>query len=346
MRHIRSLLPSCSSLTRCICSLWIISILVATVSADSVEENAKELEGSSNLSAAVIPVEELRSSGLSYIDAIVLGVVEGLTEYLPVSSTGHLILADRFMEGDAKDVSSEISEARNAYLIVIQGGAILAVMFLYWRKLLGILMGLIGRDPAGLALGLKILVGFLPAALAGPFLNDWIESKLFNSTAVAVALTVGAVVMILVEWNRKRKHGNDNLESSKTEKGSIETLSYKGALLVGVMQCLAMWPGMSRSMVTIVGGYLAGLSAKSAAEFSFLLGFLTLSAASAYSLLGSWDVLVRTIEPGPALTGIAIATIVAFVAVKWFVGFLAKHGLLLFAYYRIALAVLIVLVLN
>jgi len=280
-------------------------------------------------------------SSLSNAEAVTLGMVEGLTEYLPVSSTGHLILVDQWMrKGEALNRDTE--EARNAYLIVIQGGAILAVLFLYWRKLLGILMGLLGRNPEGLSLGLKVGVAFIPAALTGPFLNDIIESRLFNPSSVAIALILGAIAMLLVEWRRK------TLQPAKTDATAavdvfktIDQLSYRGALAVGLMQCLAMWPGMSRSMVTIVGGYFVGLSAKSAAEFSFLLGFLTLSAASVYSLLGSWHVMVSTLEPGPALLGLVVATIVAFVAVKWFVGFLSKHGLTVFAYYRLILAVVI-----
>lgn len=283
------------------------------------------------------PSSEMESKpGLTATDAIVLGVVEGLTEYLPVSSTGHLILADHLLDQRNPTTSHTMQEARNAYLIVIQGGAILAVLLLYWRKLLAIAMGLLGRDAEGLSLGLKILLAFLPAAFLGLLLNDWIESSLFNPNTVAIGLVIGSVIMVLAEWYRKQKPLPESSVSDDAD--SLQQLSYRGAMVVGCMQCLALCPGMSRSMVTIVGGYLAGLSAKSSAEFSFLLGFLTLSAASLYSLLRSWDAIVTTLEPGPVLLGIAVATVVAFLAVKWFVAYLSKHGLIVFAFYRIAVA--------
>ncbi len=274
---------------------------------------------------------------LGYTDALILGVVEGLTEYLPVSSTGHLILVDEAIsDGEAGQ------EARNAYLIVIQGGAILAVIFIYWRKILAILMGLLGRNKAGLNLGLKVLVGFLPAAMLGPLLDDFIESKLFNPLAVTVALALGAILMIFVEKTRKPVKIED---AEGLENDEIVKLPYSKTLIIGCLQCVAMWPGMSRSMMTIVGGYFVGLSAKAAAEYSFLLGLVTLTAASAYSLLKSWDVISTQIKLGPAVLGIVIATVVAFLAVKWFVSFLTKYGLIPFAIYRLILSAVIIWVL-
>ena len=288
------------------------------------------------------PSESTPQNALTYSQSAVLGVIEGLTEYLPVSSTGHLILADYFFDRSS-DVTSNPAEldtsraARNAYLIVIQGGAILAVLLIYWKKVLGILMGLLGRNPQGLALGLKVLVAFIPAALVGPFLNDLIEAKLFNPVSVCIALVLGAVVMIVVEKRRTPRDSSTDGHTTPSHK-TMEDLSYREALMIGVAQCFAMWPGMSRSMVTIVGGYLAGLEARAAAEFSFLLGLVTLSAASCYSLLKSGSAIVEQINMGPALFGILVATVVAFLAVKWFVGFLTRHGMLVFAIYRLILA--------
>jgi len=294
------------------------------------------------------PVEEgesLPGGAFSYSESFVLGVVEGLTEYLPISSTGHLILTnhlfDLFRDEDTAN-AEKLSEARNAYLIVIQGGAILAVLLIYWQKIWTILLGLMGRNPAGLSLGLKVGVAFLPAAVLGPLLNDWIESKLFNPMMVSVALALGAVAMVIME--RRYRSVLKRMESEGGEQSlitDISALSYKSSLFIGLMQCIAMWPGMSRSMVTIVGGYLSNLEAKAAAEFSFMLGLVTLSAASAYSLLGSWDAITTHLEWGPMICGFVVATIVAFLAVKWFVGFLSHHGLYLFAYYRLLLAALI-----
>lgn len=278
-------------------------------------------------------------NGLNYTDAAILGVVEGLTEYLPVSSTGHLILTDYFMDDSEERESDHGGRAAiNAYLIVIQGGAILAVLFIYWKKIFIIFLGLIGKNPKGLALGLKILVAFIPAALIGPFLNDLIESNLFNPFSVCVALASGAVLMIWVELLRAKKSREASMEVEGLSMLQMEDMSYRASFFIGVMQCFAMWPGMSRSMVTIIGGYFVGLEAKAAAEFSFLLGLLTLSAASCYSMLDSWDVMIDYIKPGPAIFGVVVATVVAFAAVKWFVKFLAKHGLIVFAIYRLLLA--------
>ena len=286
-----------------------------------------------------VPPSVTQESTLPYTEAAILGVIEGLTEYLPVSSTGHLILADYFMDqSDQKTDTVSVDDgkvARNAYLIIIQAGGILAVLLIYWKKIISILMGLIGRNPQGLALGLKILIAFVPAALLGPLLNDLIEATLFNPVPVCIALVLGAVVMIVVERYRPSL-GADDFPSV-----TIETLSFRSALFIGAMQCVAMWPGMSRSMITIVGGYLVGLRAKAAAEFSFLLGLVTLSAASCYSLLKSGDVLIEQIQIGPALIGILVATVVAFLAVKWFIGYLTRHGMFVFAIYRLILAIAI-----
>jgi undecaprenyl-diphosphatase len=273
---------------------------------------------------------DIEGTGLNYLDAVVLGVVEGLTEYLPVSSTGHLILVDRWLSGES--VTSESEErARNAYLIIMQGGAILAVLLLYWARVKTVFLGILGRDPEGLALGTRLFLAFLPAAGIGLLLKDWIEAVLFNPGAVCLALAVGAFLMIAAEWSRKKHPPKKMLER-------MEDMNLRQAITIGLMQCLAMWPGMSRSMMTIVAGYRCGLSPKAAAEFSFLLGLITLGAASAYSLLRSWRDLAEHVSLGPALMGVIVATIVAFVAVKWFVGFLSRHGLLAFAIYRLILA--------
>ena len=332
-------------------SSWILAI--AATSLVMVAQNTDDASVTVEAKPTLFEMEDVnpitKSEGLSYWESTVLGVVEGLTEYLPVSSTGHLILADHWMDAGREDTAlgelevSRAKQARNAYLVVIQGGAILAVVLLYWRKLWSILMGLFGRDKAGLQLGLKVLVAFIPAAMLGPLLNDWIETRLFNPSAVATALFIGAFIMFWVEWRRKKTQQTalEDAQSLPAVEHDMADMNYKGALFIGVMQCFAMWPGMSRSMMTIVGGYLTGLSAKAAAEFSFLLGLLTLSAASAYSLLKSWDVMVETLNPGPALLGVFVATIVAFLAVKWFVHYLTRHGLFVFAVYRLFLAVLV-----
>jgi len=298
------------------------------------------------------------AKGLSFTDAVILGLVEGLTEYLPVSSTGHLIIANALLglDGDAPMTDQSgtpilvedhagklrpytIGDAAYAYVIVIQAGAIVAVVLLYWRTILTLILGCLGKDRNGLKLAINLIVAFIPAAVLGLLLNDLIESALGDNTfAVAGALIVGAFVMLLVE--RWRQHGNKR--AVPPEDGpSLTELTLGKSVMIGFCQCFAMWPGTSRSMATIVGGYLAGLSPAHAAEFSFLLGLITLSAASAYKFLTDGSEMLAALNIGPVLVGCIVAFISAALAVKWLVGYLSKHGLAVFAWYRIALAIAI-----
>jgi undecaprenyl-diphosphatase len=305
------------------------------------------------------------SASLSYVDAVILGVVEGITEYLPVSSTGHLILTNAILGLDSdtpirdsageyilvSDTNEEgmrpytIGEAAYAYVIVIQAGAIIAVVLLYWKTILEILLGCLGKNPRGRKLAINLICAFIPAAIAGLLLDDLIESALGNNVkAVAGALVVGAIVMILVEHWRKK---NTSEQSNSTSEGlNIHDLSIRQSVMIGIFQCFAMWPGTSRSMATIVGGYLAGLSPKHAAEFSFLLGLITLSAASGYKMLSDGSNMIHALDLGPVLAGCLVAFISAALAVKWLVSYLSKHGLALFAWYRIALAIAVFLMLG
>ena len=309
-------------------------------------------------------IDPLEVASLSYSDAIILGLVEGITEYLPVSSTGHLILTNAILgldadtpirekDGDILLVSDDstgelrpytIGEAAYAYVIVIQAGAIAAVISLYWSTILQILLGCLGKNPQGLRLAINLICAFIPAAIIGLLLDDWIEATLGdNVIAVAGALVVGAIVMLIVEkW---RKHGSK--AAIDPEDGpDIHDLTIRQSVVIGLFQCLAMWPGTSRSMATIVGGYLAGLSPKHAAEFSFLLGLITLSAASGYKMLGDGSNMIAALELGPVLVGCLVAFISAALAVKWLVSYLSKHGLALFAWYRIALAIAVFFMLG
>jgi undecaprenyl-diphosphatase len=290
------------------------------------------------------------SAGLSYSDAVILGLVEGLTEYLPVSSTGHLIIANAPMTDQSgtpilvEDEAGKlrpytIGDAAYAYVIVIQAGAIVAVVLLYWRTILTLILGCLGKDRNGLKLAINLIVAFIPAAVLGLLLNDLIESALGDNTfAVAGALIVGAFVMLIVE--RWRQHGNKGAVPPEDGPGLTE-LTLGKSVMIGFCQCFAMWPGTSRSMATIVGGYLAGLSPAHAAEFSFLLGLITLSAASAYKFLTDGSEMLAALNIGPVLVGCIVAFVSAALAVKWLVGYLSKHGLAVFAWYRIALAIAI-----
>ena len=295
--------------------------------------------------------------GLTYLDAVVLGLVEGITEFLPVSSTGHLILTNALLglEGDTPMLDREghsilvvdketgqprpytIGEAAYAYVIVIQAGAIAAVVLLYWKTLLDIILGCLGQSTTGRRIAINLIVAFIPAAIIGLLLDDTIESHLGdNVNAVAGALIVGGIVMLIVE--RWRKHGRKG-PISPDDGPELHELSIKQSVFIGVVQCIAMWPGTSRSMATIVGGYLVGLSPKHAAEFSFLLGLITLTAASAYKQVNDGEQMLAALDFGPVLVGCAMAFVSAMIAVKWMVEFLSKHGLALFAWYRIALAI-------
>lgn len=278
---------------------------------------------------------------LNYLDAFVLGVVEGITEYLPVSSTGHLILTNHFL--GLEDHGEELSAAANAYAIIIQGGAILAVIILYWGRLMKILMGVLGRDPDGLRLFINIVLAFLPAAVLGLLLDELIETKLFGPGPVVIALVAGAFLMFAVEaWRKKKLKDPVNRIG---EGPDLHELKAGQCIMIGFLQCVAMWPGTSRSMMTIVGGYLVGLSPKRAAEFSFLLGLITLGAASGYKTVTNGKMMMEVLSPGPAAFGILVATVSAAFSVKWLVGFLSKHGLAPFAWYRIVLAIVVAFVL-
>lgn len=300
---------------------------------------------------------EVTATGLSHSDAIILGLVEGLTEYLPVSSTGHLIIANALLGLDGDTPMSDkngqpiftnedgiqraytIGDAAYAYAIVIQAGAIAAVILLYWRTILQILLGCLGKDRNGRKLAINLIAAFMPAAVLGLLLNDWIEAQLGDNTlAVAGALIVGAVVMLAVE--RWRHHGNKG--AVPPEDGpNLADLTLGKSIMIGFFQCLAMWPGTSRSMATIVGGYIANLSPANAAKFSFLLGLITLTAASGYKFMTDGSEMLSALNLGPVLLGCTVAFVSAALAVKWLVSYLSNHGLALFAWYRIALAIIV-----
>jgi undecaprenyl-diphosphatase len=277
------------------------------------------------------------ASLIGYGDAFIFGLVEGITEFLPISSTGHLILTKEWILG-ASEIKRVEQDAINSYLIVIQVGAIFAVALLYSRRIVAVIMGFMGLDPVGKKLGINLLMAFIPAAALGPLLDEWIESFLFGVVPVSVALILGAFLMF---WAEKRKRRLDGYDGDAGKK--LEDLNVKDALLVGLLQCVAMCPGTSRSMMTIVGGYLVGLTRRHAAEFSFLLGLITLTAAAAYKALTTGEALIRYLDLGPMLFGCFIAGISAAVSVHWLVGYLSRHGLSLFVWYRIGLGFLILI---
>jgi undecaprenyl-diphosphatase len=299
-------------------------------------------------------VEDQPAKELSVGDAIVLGLVEGITEYLPISSTGHLIIANHVLHLDSETPLQDASGhplwskapstkhpagvpltlklAADTYSVVIQFGAILAVGLLYWPQLFGICLGLLGRDPTGLRLLRNLLVAFFPAAIVGLLLNHWIDEHLFSIRAVVTAQISGSVLMFAAERWRKRRATSASAVLNPAD------LPVQRAFGIGLMQCLALWPGTSRSMTTIVGGYFAGLEPARAAEFSFLLGFVTLTAATVYKGLQSGAAMITVFGWTHVVLGIVVATVAAAAAVRFLVSYLSRHGLTLFAWYRLAVA--------
>lgn len=274
--------------------------------------------------------------------AFILGVIEGITEYLPVSSTGHLLVAQHLM-GIGTGSASE-KAAADIFAICIQGGAILAVLGIYMKRVMQMLRGVLGQDPEGLKLAIMLIAGFLPAAVIGVLFNDKIEEKLFGMWPVIIAWVVGGALILVTAWLRKR----NPLESSGKD---LVSMTLKMALIIGLLQCVAMWPGTSRSLMTIVGGLLVGLSIQAAVEYSFLLGVLTLTAATAKKAVwkvdglgdqyhvwfGGVKLLTHTYSPLALAVGIIAAAVFAAIAVKWLVSYLQSHGLSIFGWYRIAL---------
>ncbi len=259
---------------------------------------------------------------MTILQAIILGIVEGITEYLPVSSTGHLIITQYFL-GLAE------SDAMKAFSVCIQGGAILAVAGLYFKRVKQMCMGLLGKDAAGLKLVINIFIAFCPAVVIGLIFGDLIKGYLFNAQTVATTWIIGGIIILLFTAYRKRKGLDD--------KGvDLEELSPKQALGVGLLQCLAMCPGVSRSLSTMLGGIVVGLSLKAAIEFSFLLGLVTLSAATAYDALKYGNLMVQEIGMPAIAAGTIAGWLSAIIAVRWLVSYLQKHSLNIFGWYRIA----------
>lgn len=268
---------------------------------------------------------------LGPLNAIILGVVEGVTEFLPISSTGHLlVVSDLLGIGTGGDAAEK--EAADAYAIVIQAGAILAVVVLYWRRLVSILNGLIGRDPEGRRVLLSLVVAFLPAVVIGVALEERIRSVLFGPGPVIAAWAVGGAALLVLSsggWWEREKQGTP-----------LEQMNLRQALVIGVAQCVAMWPGTSRSLVVIVAAILVGMSLAAAVEFSFLLGLITLSAATVYDATKSGNVILTEFGFWSPALGFVTAFVAAVIAVRWMVGYLQTHSLAIFGWYRLGIAAL------
>lgn len=260
---------------------------------------------------------------LSWLQAALLGLVEGLTEFLPVSSTGHLIVVQRLLGQHA-------NAANNAFAIGIQLGAITAILLLYRQKLWQAARQLLAGDRHRNLL-LQIAVAALPAIGLGVLLDDWIDAQLFHSSVVATTLVLGGALLLLLErWHKGRNAASDDLS----------TLSYRSALVIGCWQSAALVPGVSRAAATICGGLLVGLSRTAAAEFSFLVGLPILYGAAGYKLTIERELLSRELV-APLVVGAVVAFGSAWLVVRPFVAFLRQHTFAPFAYYRIAFGLLL-----
>ena len=250
---------------------------------------------------------------LLLFEAILLGIVEGLTEFLPVSSTGHLIIIG--------DLLKFTSEQAKTFEIFIQLGSVLGVVWLYRHKLVDVATRL--NEPRAQRFVLNVFIAFLPAAFFGLLLHKYIKEHLFNPFTVAAALIVGGVVILIIERMKQ-----------KVRVTTVDDMSLTDALKVGLAQTLAMFPGVSRSGSTIMGGLLTGLSRTTATEFSFFLAMPTMLAATVYDLYKSWG-LLRPEDFTMLAVGFVTAFITALIVVKLFLAYVARHDFTVFAIYRI-----------
>jgi undecaprenyl-diphosphatase len=250
---------------------------------------------------------------MEWWQSALLGLVEGVTEFLPVSSTGHLILAERVL-GIGDDESSR------TFAICIQAGAIAAVLGLYLPRVRSMISG----GERGLLV--RLLVAFLPAAVIGLASEKWIDAHLFGLRPVICAWFVGGAAILLLH---RRLAGGDR---------TIGTIGTGTAISIGLWQCLALWPGTSRSLATIFGGLLLGLSMDAAVEFSMLLGLLTLGAATVWKGVHHGKAMLADYGAATLLLGFLVAAISAWISVRWMIGWLQRRGLGLFGWYRVLLA--------
>jgi len=263
-----------------------------------------------------VPVPEV-------LKAVILGLVEGVTEFIPVSSTGHLILTGRLLDFEGERAAT--------FEIFIQLGAILAIVWLYRAKILGVFKNATS-DPQARQLLLNLMIAFLPAAIVGFLVHDWVKANLFNPVTVAWALLVGGIVILLIErWNPPERIDD------------VDHVPMRKALGIGLAQVLALFPGVSRSGATIMGARSLGLSRRAAAEFSFFLAIPVMFVATGYDLLKSRDALSSGDAPVFAV-GFVVSFISALIVVKAFLAFVSRKNFAGFAWYRIIFGALLLLI--
>jgi undecaprenyl-diphosphatase len=269
-----------------------------------------------------------------FIQAAIMGVVEGLTEFLPISSTGHLILAGSLL--------NFTGEKAKVFEIAIQTGAMFAVMWEYRVRLKSTLSG-ITSEAVAQRFARKLLVAFVPAAFFGFLLGSWVKSVLFHPVPVAMAFVVGGVIILWVERRHRRKYGDMDMQGARRARvETVDDMSMADALKVGLVQCLALIPGTSRSGATIIGAMLMGFSRKCATEFSFFLGIPTLISAGAYSMLKQRHALHLDDLPMFAV-GLVFAFFSALVCIRWLIRYVSTHDFTIFAWYRIVFGGIVLL---
>lgn len=310
-------LPSFSARARAVATGTVLATLVLLVASPA-------------FAAVVLGAAE---ASLSAAHAVVLGLVEGVTEYLPISSTGHLLVTARIL---GLPEHGRAGDAMKSYEIAIQSGAILAVLGLYRHRFATMIEGVTGRSDQGKRLLVALIVAFVPAAIIGLIGEKVIKDYLFGVGPVVGAWIVGGVLLLVLVRNGVL----DRHEGRK-----LEGLTNRDALIIGCAQVVAMWPGTSRSMVTIVAALLIGFSMAAAVEFSFLLGVLTLGAATAYSVVKDGKLMVDTFGLLTPLIGFVVALVAAWITVRWMVTYLQRHSLAIFGWYRIGVAALVLILL-
>jgi len=266
------------------------------------------------------------------VKAAILGIVEGLTEFLPISSTGHLILASSLLGFRGENVAT--------FEIAIQTGAMLAVIWEYRGKLFGTVAG-IARERAAQRFALNVIVAFLPAVVFGLAFGSFIKEKLFHPVPVATAFLVGGLIILWVEARHRRAFGERDLEGRRIARvETVDDMTVLDALKVGLVQCLAMIPGTSRSGATIIGGMLFGMSRRAATEFSFYLAIPTLIGAGVYSLWKQRGLLTTADLPLFAV-GLVLAFASALLCIRWLIRYISTHDFTVFAWYRIVFGLVV-----
>ena len=266
------------------------------------------------------------------IKAAIMGVVEGLTEFLPISSTGHLILA-----GSLLNFTGEVAKV---FEIAIQTGAMFSVIWQYRVRLGNTVKGLT-HDPVAQHFALNVIIAFIPAAVLGLTLGSAVKAHLFHPVPVAMAFIVGGVIILLVERRHRRRYGELDLAGQRLARvETVDDMSYLDALKIGLLQCLALIPGTSRSGATIIGALTLGFSRKAATEFSFYLGIPTLMGAGAYSVWKQRD-LLRWEDLPIFVVGTVMAFFSALLCIRWLIRFVSTHDFVGFAYYRIVFGVVV-----